>query len=101
MRRNGVVPALDQYELLFQRRLTDPSIRITRGFEDNFAHPSNAQERRIKALIDKYRDKCATQWEHELFKQKRRLADAQRSLKIKEAKVARELADARAELRSI
>jgi putative SOS response-associated peptidase YedK len=90
MRYRGVVLRFDQYELLFQRRLTDPSIRIPRGFEDNFAEPSTPQERRIKALIDEHRAKVATQCEQELFKQKKRLADAQRSLKVKETKAARE-----------
>ena len=35
MRRHGVVPSWDNFELLFERRRTDPSIRIPRGFEDN------------------------------------------------------------------
>jgi putative SOS response-associated peptidase YedK len=90
MRYHGVVPAFDQYELLLQRRLSDPSIRIARAFEDNFAEPGTPQERRIKALIDEYRSSVATQWEQELFKQKKRLADAQRVLKTKETKAARE-----------
>lgn len=80
MRYRGVVLRLDQYELLFQRRLTDSSIRIPRGFEDNFLKPNTPQERRIRALIDEHRSKVATQWEQELFKQRKRLADAQRSL---------------------
>jgi putative SOS response-associated peptidase YedK len=90
MRYRGVKLRYDQYELLFHRRLTDPGLRIPRGFQDNFAHPENDQERRIKALIDDYRNKTATQWEQELFKQKKRLADAQRALKTKETKAARE-----------
>jgi hypothetical protein len=50
MRYRGVVLRFDQYELLFQRRLTDPGLRIPRGFEDNFAQPENEQERRIKVF---------------------------------------------------
>lgn len=90
MRYHGVAAAFDQYELLFQRRLSDSSIRIPRAFEDNFADPGTAQERRIKALIDQYRASAARQWEQELFAQKKRLADAQRALKTKETKAARE-----------
>ena len=90
MRYRGVVPRFDHIELLMRRRLSDPTIRIARAFEHNFAQPENAQERRIKALIDEYRGKLATQLEQELFKQKKRLADAQRSLKAKETKAARE-----------
>jgi putative SOS response-associated peptidase YedK len=40
--------------------------------------------------IDEHRAKLTTQWEQELFKQRKRLADAQRSLKAKEMKAARE-----------
>lgn len=90
MRHRGVVPAFDQYELLFQRRLSDPSIRIARGFEENFSQPGTPQERRIKALIDEHRAGQAARWEQELFKQKKRLADAQRAMKVKETKAARE-----------
>jgi hypothetical protein len=90
MRYRGVALRYGQYELLFQRRLTNPGQRIPRGFEDNFAHPENEQERRRKALIDEHRGKLATQWEQDLFKQKKRLADAQRSLQAKETKAARE-----------
>lgn len=90
MRYRGVVLRFDQYELLFRRRLTNPSLRIPRGFEGNFGHPETEQERRIKALIDEHCAKITTQWEQELFKQKKRLADAQRALRAKETKAARE-----------
>jgi len=90
MRYHGVVPHFDQYERLFQRRLSDPSIRIARAFEDNFADARTPQERRIKSLIDAYRRTRAAHWEQALFKQKKRLADAQRNLKVKETKAARE-----------
>src|SRR5690349_10998707 len=90
MRSHGVVPSWNNFELLFQRRRTDPSIRIPRGFENNFVQPENEQERRIKALIDEHRSKLTTQWEQELFKQRKRLAHAQRALKVKETKAARE-----------
>jgi hypothetical protein len=79
-------PRWDQYELLFQRRLTDSGIRVPRGFEDNFIDPSTPQQRRIKALIDEHRAQLTTKCEQ----QKKRLADAQRSLKTAETKAARE-----------
>ena len=75
---------------LFMRRLDDPSIVISRGFEANFDNPANDQEHRIKAAIDEHRARTATKVEMDLFSQKTRLVNAERSLKDKETKKARE-----------
>jgi putative SOS response-associated peptidase YedK len=75
---------------LFMRRLDDPSVVISRGFEANFDEPVNDQERKIKAAIDEHRSRAATKFEKELFSQKTRLVNAERSLKVKETKKARE-----------
>src|SRR6202035_3284346 len=75
---------------LFMRRLDDPSIVISRGFEANFDDPATDLERRIKAAIDEYRSRTATKVEKDLFSQKTRLVNAERSLREKETKKARE-----------
>jgi putative SOS response-associated peptidase YedK len=75
---------------LFMRRLDDPSIAISRGFEANFDDPAGDQERQIKAAIDEHRSRTATKIEKDLFSQKTRLVNAERSLKEKETKKARE-----------
>jgi len=75
---------------LFMRRLDDPGIAISRGFEANFENPANEEERRIKAAIDAHRSRQATRFEKDLFSQKTRLVNAERSLKEKETKKARE-----------
>jgi putative SOS response-associated peptidase YedK len=75
---------------LFMRRLDDPSIAVSRGFETNFENPANDQERRIEAAIVEYRSRTATKLEKDLFSQKSRLVNAERSLKEKETKKARE-----------
>ena len=77
-------------ERLFFRRLEDPSITISRGFESNFDDPQNEQEKRIKGAIDEHRSRQATKWEQDLFAQKTRLSNAERSLKEKETKKSRE-----------
>jgi len=77
-------------ERLFFRRLEDPSITISRGFESNFDDPQNDQEKRIKGAIDEHRSHQATKWEQDLFAQKTRLSNAERSLKEKETKKSRE-----------
>jgi len=75
---------------LFMRRLDDPSIAVSRGFEANFDNPSSDQDRQIKAAIDEHRSRTATKVEKDLFSQKTRLVNAERSLKEKETKKARE-----------
>src|ERR1700688_4680921 len=75
---------------LFMRRLDDPSIVISRGFEANFDNPANDLERQVKAAIDEHRARTATKVEKDLFSQKTRLVNAERSLKEKETKKARE-----------
>jgi putative SOS response-associated peptidase YedK len=75
---------------LFMRRMDDPSITISRGFEANFDNPVSDQERQIKAAIDEHRSRTATRVEKDLFSQKTRLVNAERSLKEKETKKARE-----------
>jgi len=75
---------------LFMRRLDDPGIVISRGFEANFDDPATDLERRIKAAIDEYRSRTATKVEQDLFSQKTRLVNAERSLREKETKKARE-----------
>jgi putative SOS response-associated peptidase YedK len=75
---------------LFMRRLDDPSITISRGFEANFDNPVNDQERQIQAAINEHRSRTATRVEKDLFSQKTRLVNAERSLKERETKKARD-----------
>jgi putative SOS response-associated peptidase YedK len=89
-RQLGIRLDYDEVERLFFRRLDDPTINISRGFEANFDHPATDQERRIKGAIDDHRSRVASKMEKELFTQKTRLVNAQRSLQEKETKKARE-----------
>jgi putative SOS response-associated peptidase YedK len=89
-RRLGIRMDYAEVEKLFFRRLEDSSINISKGFEANFDEPANDQERRIKAAIDEHRARAAARFEKDLFSQKTRLVNAERSLKEKETKKARE-----------
>lgn len=80
----------EEAERIFLLRLDDPTVNISKGFEANFDNPSNDVERRIKAAIDEHRSRAATKFETDLFTQKTRLVNAERSLKTKETKKARE-----------
>jgi putative SOS response-associated peptidase YedK len=64
-------------------------VRIPRGFERNFDNPSNGDQQQIRLLIDQHRQAEITRFEQEAFAQKKRLADAERKLKVKETKTAR------------
>ncbi len=89
-RQLGIRLGYDEVEKLFFRRLDDPSLLISRGFEANFDDPATDQERRIKGAIDEHRSRVASKMEKDLFTQKTRLVNAQRSLNEKETKRARE-----------
>jgi hypothetical protein len=64
---------------LFRRRLDGDDIKATRALEQNFANPRSEMEERIKVDIDAYRATQVSKWEKDLFVQKMRLADAERS----------------------
>ena len=89
-RQLGIRLDYDEIEKLFFRRIEDPGINISRGFEANFDDPVTDQERRIKGAIDEHRSRVASKMEKDLFTQKTRLVNAQRSLSTKETKKARE-----------
>jgi putative SOS response-associated peptidase YedK len=85
-RQLGIRLDYDEAEKLFFRRLDDPTINISRGFEANFDEPTTDQGRRIQSAIDEHRSRMASKIEKDLFTQKTRLVNAGRSLKTKETK---------------
>src|ERR1700736_6558049 len=89
-RQLGIRLDYDEAEKLFSRRLDDPTLNISRGFEANFDEPNTDQTRRIKSAIDEHRSRMAGRIEKDLFTQKTRLVTAERSLKTKETKKCRE-----------
>jgi putative SOS response-associated peptidase YedK len=81
---------IDQFVEIFGARVSDPSIRIPRAVERWFDEPKTDAERRAKALIDQYREAETTKLEREIFAQRKRLADAERTLAVKPTKAAAE-----------
>lgn len=82
------------FEELFRSRL-ERDIKVSRALEANFIGPASAPasddlERLTREHIEAYRARLTGKLESELFKQKKRLADAERSLKVKETERARE-----------
>lgn len=78
------------FEQVFERRLQNDDIRFSRALENNFRQPASEAEERIHADIEAWREAVSRRWETDLFKQKKRLADAERMLQRKETKKARD-----------
>jgi plasmid stabilization system protein ParE len=90
VRRWGADISLTQYFQLYWDRRTDAKIKIPRVTDAEFANPANDDERKIKELIDEFNTQQAAKFEQELFKQRKRLADAERTLQTKTTKKATE-----------
>jgi putative SOS response-associated peptidase YedK len=89
LRATGMLMSLPEFHELMQHRLDDPTrFRLPRGFDLEFAEPHSAEEQAIKALSDRYRHSQVSKLETEIFAQRKRLADAERKLAVKETKAA-------------
>lgn len=75
---------------LFWSRLENPRIVIPRGVEAAFEHPTTDAELNIWAAIELHRTRHAGAIEQNMFKQRKRLVDAERSLLTKHTKKAAE-----------
>ena len=84
----GAVMSIRDFYETFWRRSEEGKLKIPKGMEDAFADPQTDEEREIKALIDGFRAEQATKFEQEVFKQKKRLADSERTLQTKTTKAA-------------
>jgi putative SOS response-associated peptidase YedK len=90
LRETGAEMDIDQFVEIFGARVSDSSIRIPRAVERWFDTPTNDEERQIKAMIDAYRAAEVTKLEREVFAQRKRLADAERTLASRPTKAATE-----------
>ncbi|MGE5451411.1 MAG: SOS response-associated peptidase family protein [Acidobacteriota bacterium] len=86
----GINMPLKEFYELFYRRHKGAKIKVPKAMEAAFANPQTDEERRIKELIDGFNSAESTRLEQELFKQKKRLADAERTLATKTTKAATE-----------
>jgi putative SOS response-associated peptidase YedK len=90
-REYGVDIALaDFYELFFRRLREGSAVKVPKAIEVAFADPQSDAEREIAALIAEFNAAQTVRLEQELFKQRKRLADAERSLQTKATKTAAE-----------
>ncbi|MGH6729304.1 MAG: SOS response-associated peptidase family protein [Sphingomicrobium sp.] len=79
---------IDTFARLYIFRSQGGAVKLPKGMDANFDEPTTDAERQIKALIDAHNKANAEKWEQELFKQRRRLADAERALQTKPTKKA-------------
>lgn len=90
VRKIGATISLFEFARLYGARLSDRNIRIPKAMDAAFAEPASDIERAIKADIDAFDSQQAIAWEQDLFKQRKRLADAERALQTKTTKAATE-----------
>src|SRR5690349_23928337 len=86
----GAQLSLKEFFDLFWRRKEDPKVKIPKGMETPFLNPTDEETSQVKALIDEFAGEQATKFEQELFRQRKRLADAERVLASKPTKAAAE-----------
>ena len=86
----GAELSIKEFYDLFWRRKADPKVKIPKSIEAAFAQPTTDLARQIKALIDEFAAEQEVKLQQELFKQKKRLADAERVLQAKTTKKAEE-----------
>src|ERR1035437_9910316 len=79
VRAFGVEIDIKEYVRLFWQRNENDRIKIPRAMEESFTAAHGEDESRIKSLIDEYKVQQTTRLEQDLFKQRRRLAEAERT----------------------
>ena len=86
----GVELDIREFYELFWRRKTVPNVKSPKAMEAAFSNPTSDLERQIKALVDEFSEEQEVKLQQELFKQRKRLADAERILLTKTTKKAEE-----------
>lgn len=84
----GAHMSIKEYVDIFWRRTLDSKVKIPKGMEASFDEPTTDAEREIKRAIDQFNAAQTMEFEQELFKQRTRLADAERMLETKTTKAA-------------
>jgi putative SOS response-associated peptidase YedK len=80
----------DFFDIYWRRMGEDAKLKIPKVIEAVFAAPASDEEREVAALIAEFNVAEAARLEQELFKQRKRLADAERTLTTKPTKAAAE-----------
>jgi putative SOS response-associated peptidase YedK len=90
VREFGAYVSIRDYVRLYWDRKQGAKIKIPKAMDASFAKPQNDEERQVQEMIQAFDAEQANKLEQELFKQKKRLADAERTLQTKTTKAATE-----------
>jgi putative SOS response-associated peptidase YedK len=90
VRAYGAVIDIAEFVRLYWDRAQGAKLKIPKAMDAAFADPQTDEERRIAAWIAQYDRGQATLLEQEVFKQRKRLADAERALQRRTTKAATE-----------
>jgi putative SOS response-associated peptidase YedK len=90
VKRYGADIDLAQFVRLYWDRSRGAKVKIPKAMDAAFIDPQSPDEQRIHTLIEQYDAEQATKLQTDLFKQKKRLADAERTLQTKTTKKAQE-----------
>ena len=90
VRQYGAELDIKEFYELFWRRSGDSKVKIPKAMEVAFAEPKTEAEQQIKSAIDAFAAEQSIKLEQDLFKQRKRLADAERTLQAKPTKAATE-----------
>jgi putative SOS response-associated peptidase YedK len=80
--------SIREFVKLYVRRRSDPKVKIPKGMDLAFLDPKSPEEEQIREIIDVYNAEIISSSEQEMFKQTKRVADAERKLAVKETKAA-------------
>jgi putative SOS response-associated peptidase YedK len=80
----------EAFEDAYRRRAEGEDIKMSRDLQRNFTNPETDVQKQTAVYIAQYLKEKKTEWESEVFAQKRRIAVAQEALAKKETKKARE-----------
>jgi len=90
VRAFGAVVDLREFARLYAARAGGAKIKVPKALDAAFSNPVSDEERSIKALADQYRVDQATKLDHEISRQRQRLAEAERVLETRITKKALE-----------
>jgi putative SOS response-associated peptidase YedK len=89
-RAYGADVTISEYVNLYWERAQHGKVKLPKAMDASFADPQTDDERKIAALIAEYDRAEVAKLEQELFKQRKRLADAERTLQSRTTKKALE-----------
>jgi putative SOS response-associated peptidase YedK len=90
VRLYGAHISIHEFVKLYVERRDGAKIRTAKGMDDAFRNPQSEPERDIHSMVVAYNAQEIAKAEQELFKQVKRLADAERALQAKPTKKAQE-----------